>query len=92
MRNLLDFISKCRTWIVFTFYVILSCILLFQHNPYQHHIYMTSAGHVASTIYGAASNVTSYFHLRGINEDLQHRNASLELEVINLRRQLDKYK
>lgn len=92
MRNLLDFISKCRTWIVFTFYVILSCILLFQHNPYQHHIYMTSAGYVASTIYGAASNVTSYFHLRGINEDLQHRNASLELEVINLRRQLDKYK
>lgn len=35
------------------------------------------------------SNVTSYFDLRDINEDLQERNALLEMEVINLRNQVN---
>ena len=46
---------------------------------------------VSAGIYGAAGNVTSYFSLRDINEDLQRRNTNLELEVLNLRRQLREY-
>ncbi len=76
---------------VFLIYVVLSCVLLFDRNPYQHHVYMTSAGAVASTVYEKASNVSSYFNLRDINEDLQYRNASLEAEVIGLRNKLRVY-
>ena len=36
--------------------------------------------------------VTSYFNLRSINSDLQERNATLEMEVINLKRQIGEYK
>lgn len=36
----------------------------------------------------ATSQVTGYFHLRGINESLQSSNAMLENEVLNLRHQL----
>lgn len=70
----------------------LSCVLLFQNNPYQHYVYFTSAGSVASAIYNTTSNVTSYFHLRDINEDLQHRNAMLELEMLSLKNQLQQYR
>lgn len=91
MRNLLDFFLRFSSWFVFAFYVVLSCVLLFQNNPYQHYVYLTSAGRVASSVYNTTSNVTSYFHLRDINDDLQHRNAALELEVISLREQLRKY-
>lgn len=91
MRNLIDFLLRYSSWFVFTFYVVVSCVLLFRTNPYQHYIYMTSAGSVAAVVYGGTSNVSSYFHLRDINEDLQHRNAALELEVITLRDQLRKY-
>ncbi len=66
-------------------------MLLFNNNPYQHHIYLTSAGKIASSVYSATNNVTSYFHLRDINEDLQHRNAILETEVISLRKTLQLY-
>ena len=66
-------------------------MLLFNNNPYQHHIYLTSAGKVASSVYSATNNVSSYFHLRDINEDLQIRNANLELEVISLRDRLRSY-
>lgn len=88
MRNLLNFLLRYSSWIIFFIYVVLSCVLLFSNNPYQHHVYLTSAGKVASTVYRASNNVTSYFHLKEINEDLQHRNANLELEVIALRQQL----
>lgn len=76
---------------MFAFYVIISCVFLFDHNPYHHHVYMTSAGKLASSVYEEANTFTSYFHLRDINEDLQRRNASLETEVIGLRHQLRLY-
>ena len=67
-------------------------MLLFQNNPYQHHVYLTSANRVCSAVYGVFNNVTSYFHLHEINEDLHNRNALLEMEVINLRNQLNSVK
>lgn len=91
MHNLLNFLVRFSTWFIFIIYVIISCMLLFNNNPYQHHIYLTSAGKIASSVYSATNNVTSYFHLRDINEDLQHRNAILETEVISLRKTLQLY-
>ena len=87
MRNLLNFFIRYSAWFVFLIYTVLSCFLLFQKNPYQHHVYLTSAGAVASSIYDVSSNITGYINLRDINEDLQRRNAALESEVIALRHQ-----
>ena len=92
MRNLLNFIMQYSSWLVFAIYVLLSCIMIFRNNPYQQHIYLSSAGAVASTVYDISDNVTSYFHLRGINEDLQHRNAALESEAIALRKEVQALK
>lgn len=66
-------------------------MLLFQDNPYQRHVYLTSANSVSSAVYQISHNVTSYFNLRDINEDLNRRNAALEQEVVNLRESLQKY-
>lgn len=77
---------------MFTFYVIVSCIFLFDKNPYQHHIYMTSAGKLSAGIYDLAHNFTSYFSLRETNEELQIQNARLEEELIGLKAQLQSYK
>lgn len=89
MRNLINFIVRSRAWIVFFIYVILSCVLLFNDNPYQHHVYMTSASRVSAAVYDASHAVTGYFHLRSINDDLQRRNAQLETEVLALRARVD---
>lgn len=91
MRNLLNFFIKNSSWFIFIFYMILSSILLFKNNPYQQSIYLTSANKICSSIYNYISNVTSYFYLRDINEDLQKQNANLELEVVSLRNQLKEY-
>ncbi len=62
--------------------------MLFSGNPYQHHVYLTSANSVASGIYNMRNSVASYFDLREINEDLNLRNAALESEVLALREQI----
>ncbi len=73
---------------MFIIYVVISCVLLFNNNPYQHYIYLTSANKVSSLVFKISGTVTSYFHLHDINTDLQLRNASLESEVIALRKQI----
>ena len=88
MKNLLDFFIKHSTWFVFTFYAIVSLLMLFQSNPYQQSVYLSSANAVSATVYNAVASVTSYLNLRDINEDLQERNALLEMEVTNLRNQI----
>ena len=85
MRNLIDFFVRNSAWFVFLFYFVLSSCLLFNNNPYQQSVYLTSANSVVSSIYDEINSVTSYFYLKDINEDLQQRNASLEMEVLALR-------
>lgn len=74
------------------FYVLLSCLLLFSHNSYQQSVYLSSANIVSSSVFGTASEVTGYFHLRSINESLQASNAMLENEVLNLRNEIAELK
>ena len=88
MREVLQFFIRNSKWFVFVAYLAVSFMLLFTFNPYQHHVYLTSAGRVTGAVYGVASNVTSYFNLRENNEDLNRRNAALELEVIAMRERL----
>ncbi|MCM1377295.1 MAG: rod shape-determining protein MreC [Clostridium sp.] len=88
MRNLLNFILKNSTWFVFTFYVLISCMLLFDSDSYHQNVYLTSANSVSSSVYGVSNSVTGYFNLREINAQLQASNANLENEVFNLRREL----
>ncbi len=69
-------------------YVALSCMLLFNSDPYRHHLWLTSASTVSGAIYKVGHNITSFFSLREVNDDLNRRNAVLEAEVQNLKEQL----
>lgn len=75
-------------WFLLALYIVLSCCLLMSHNPYQHHVFLTSAGAVSSSVYKAQSSVSSYFDLREINEDLNRRNAELQREILALRNRM----
>ena len=91
MRNLIDFLLRYSSGFVFLFYFILSGVLLFKNNPYQQSIYLTSANSIVSSVYSGINSVTSYFYLRDINEDLQQRNAALEMELLSLREKVKDY-
>lgn len=70
---------------MFTFYVLLSCLLLASGRRYQQSVILTSANRVSSGVFGMVSGVKGYFGLRSVNESLQASNAQLENELLNLR-------
>lgn len=92
MRTLLNFIIRYSSWFVYAFYIVLSCVLLFNNNPYQQSVYLTSANSISTSIYGVTSDITSYIALRKTNEELQANNALLEKRVVSLEQELKKYK
>lgn len=92
MNELVAFLIRHSKWFVFTFLVVISCMLLFRDDPYRQHLYLTSAGRLASTAYKSANNVTSYFNLHDINDDLNRRNAELQAELAGANEQLALYR
>lgn len=90
MNELFGFIVRHSKWLVFAFFVTISCTLLFNDDPYRRHVFMTSAGRMAATVYKGANNVTSYFDLREINGDLNRRNAELQAEIVRMQETIDK--
>lgn len=92
MNNLINFLLKHYHWFIFIFLVIMSIMMLLRDNPYQQSVYLTSANSVSATVYEGMSSVTGYIALKDINEDLQERNALLEMEVIKLRNEINEYK
>jgi len=92
MRNILNFIIRYSKWFVFTFYVLMSCILLVDNNVYQQSVYLTSANRITGSVYSIWSQVTGYFHLKSINESLQATNADLQSQVLNLKSELAELK
>ena len=89
MNELFGFIVRHSKWLVFTFYVIIGCMLLFHGDPYRQHVFMSSAGRMAATVYKGANNVTAYFDLREKNDDLNRRNAELQAEIVRLQDTID---
>ncbi len=53
---------------------------------------MTSAGAIAGGLHDISSNITGYFSLRDINDDLQRQTAELQAEVLTLREQVRRYR
>ena len=85
MRNLLNFFLKYNYWFLFILLEVISFALLFRFNNYQGSAFFTSSNQVAGMAYEAANNVTGYFHLKSINDDLVQENVELELQIERLR-------
>ena len=84
MRNLLNFLLKYNHWFLFISLEVISFVLLFRFNHYQHSVYFSSANAVAGKVYEVSGGITSYFHLKSVNEDLLDRIMELEQQNHNL--------
>ena len=91
MRNLLNFLLKYNHWFLFILLEVISFVLLFRFNHYQHSVYFSSANVVAGKVYEVSGGITSYFHLKSVNEDLLDRIMELEQQNRNLENALVKH-
>lgn len=84
MRNLLNFLLKYNYWFLFILLEVICFVLLFRFNNYQQSVYFTSANVVTGKVYEVSGSVSSYFHLKSVNEVLLDRNMLLEQQITNL--------
>lgn len=91
MDNLIKTLVKCLPFIVWLALAIVSLTLLFKTNPYHRSVWFGSANAFVGNVYDIQSNVTGYFGLRDINEDLLARTGQLEEENLRLQQQLQEY-
>ena len=85
MRNLINFLLKYNYWFLFVILEVASFVLLFRFNNYQQSAYFTSANTVVGAVYEVSGGISSYFHLKSVNEDLLDRNMLLEEQINNLK-------
>ncbi len=88
MHNLLNFLFKYGYWLLFSLLEVISFSLLFRFNNYQGSIGFTSANRIAGSIYQWSADISSFFQLRTINEQLVHNNIELQAENEALRNAL----
>lgn len=88
MRNLLNFLIKYNYWFLFLLLEVASFVLLFRFNRYPQSVFFTSANAVAGKVYELSGGLSSYFHLKAVNEDLLDRNMWLEQRVALLEKAL----
>ena len=88
MRNLINFLLKYNYWFLFVILEVAGFVLLFRFNNYQQSVYFTSANTVVGAVYEVSGGISSYFHLKSVNEDLLDRNMLLEEQINNLEKAL----
>ena len=88
MRNLINFLLKYNYWFLFIVLEVASFVLLFRFNSYQQSTFFTSANVVVGAVYEVSGGISSYFHLKSVNEDLLDRNMALEQQITNLEKAL----
>lgn len=91
MRNLLNFLLKYNYWFLFLLLEVASFVLLFGFNHYQQSVFFSSANVVTGKVLDVSGGITSYFHLKSVNEDLLDRNMQLEQQINNLEKALMAY-
>lgn len=88
MRNLLNFLFNYGYWLLFLLLEVASFLLLFRFNNYQGSVGFTSANRVVGYVHSVSSEVSAFFKLRTINEQLTGDNVNLQAENKVLREAL----
>jgi rod shape-determining protein MreC len=77
MRNLLNFILRQYFFFLFIALQVVAFALIFQNHFYQRSAFVNSSNYLAGNLYGVRSNISQYFNLQNVNEQLARENTSI---------------
>ena len=84
MQRIIDFILRNRNFLLYLLLFFISLVLTFQSHSYHRSKYFNSANWVSGTVYSTRDNITSYFKLKGENQQLIEENNRLRNIFYNL--------
>jgi rod shape-determining protein MreC len=81
---LLKFLRRISTFLVFFILETVAFLIIVNHGVFQKSVFQNIVLEATSIFYVKISNVTDYFSLKEINEDLAQKNAYLQHRISNL--------
>ena len=84
MQSLLKFIQKYSNFLIFIILEVVAFLLLTSNNEYPKSSMLSTSNAIAAFNYKVADDVTSYFKLRSVNDQLQEENAVLRSQLAEL--------
>lgn len=92
METLIRFFMIFKTFIVFLMLEVLSLVLVFTYNDYQHGQYFNSSNELVGRMYEVMNTVTGYFSLNRTNEDLARENSRLKTQLSSAQAMIEYYR
>ena len=77
MQKLFYFFYRYRAFLIFILLEIISFSLIINNNSYQGSSFFNSSNHYSGELLSFTSNVSGYFKLKSVNEELAKENAKL---------------
>jgi rod shape-determining protein MreC len=85
MGQLLAFLYKFRAYFTFLVLEVLCIWLIVSNNNYQKTVFINTASGVVGSITESSDDITDYFELRRVNEELAEENKRLRTLLLNSR-------
>ena len=84
MQRLFLFLYQYRAFLTFLLLELLCIWLIVRNNPYQGAKFFNSSNRYAAGILQFSNNITDYFGLKRVNEELAAENAALKEQINQL--------
>ncbi len=84
MQRLFLFLYQYRAFILFVFLEALCAWLIIQNNQYQSAAFFNSSNRYAASVLKASNDISDYFSLKQVNNQLAEENAILRQKITNL--------
>lgn len=81
MRNLLRYVLRYHSILLFLIFEVISLVLIFSYNNYQRAKFLNSSNYFIGSVYEFNNSLTKYFQLRSINEKLANENTFLRNQL-----------
>lgn len=86
MQQIIKFIVRYKTALLYLFLLIISLAFTADTHSYHRSKFFNSANWISGTIYNTSQNITSYFNLEEENQKLVEENQRLRKILFNLRK------
>ncbi|WP_034061423.1 rod shape-determining protein MreC [Lacinutrix jangbogonensis] len=89
MQQIVNFILRNKTFLLFVLLLFISVMLTIQSNSYHRSRFINSANFLSGGVYNTSNNISDYFGLREQNKLLQEENSQLKAILFNTNKNAD---
>ena len=84
MQQIINFLIRNKTFLLYLLLLFISLIFTFQSHSYHQSKFLNSSNYISGSVYSMSNDITSYFALREENKKLVEENEMLRNKLYNV--------